>query len=404
MNRINLLFKLLKEKNYDEIFNQYGRNTYNFFVDFKYASEDEKKLLAKNDYATYYKKYGSCREINKYLKKLKKEGKFIEIFSICGNKFDKYKYAIYKRDVKNETGNEIYSKVYTVKKIIAGSASTLLSLFLIFSGIEIPFNNIQSFYASHKYSYMVDEYNQKINRIANEIKQLNLNNDIEIAIKVYEYMILDIKGYLENENYDGLFNLAFTFENGYGVCRHFAKHFSAIMNAINPEYNAKTIAVFMDQSKYTMDTAAKIRIPDLRSINNNNNVTTQNGFEKTLEKISNSLFANHLVSTFTPIGADYSIVFDPTNSTFGIISNGEIKTFSTIDYEGLSYRPISQFLVSLDTHSIEVEAELLKSFIFHTSNEEFDELNEIWGHDAQNQTIDNIVDLENEKIKKLINK
>lgn len=82
-------------------------------------------------------------------------------------------------------------------------------------------------------------------------------------------------------------------------------------------------------------------------------------------------------------GEDYSLILDPTNSGIGVISNGKIDMFNS-DNENYYVTELSNALLMGYDIRFSTELNELKSYFTKHSLEE---LNELYGLDAQNEAI-----------------
>ena len=126
----------------------------------------------------------------------------------------------------------------------------LLSVGLGIATGEITFrlNEVQN---AIEYSKDIEEYDEYIQKYAQEIKNMNLT-DTQIFAKVMYDMWKEIQGYAEPQNdIIGYYRLTLKKE-GRGVCRNFADDLTAKLNKINPEYNARNLTVYMDDGSYRL--------------------------------------------------------------------------------------------------------------------------------------------------------
>ena len=72
-------------------------------------------------------------------------------------------------------------------------------------------------------------------------------SDIQIFMKVMDDMWGSIQGYKTPEkDIHGFLELDLANEDGYGVCRNMASDVARKLQEINPDYNARTIAVYIE--------------------------------------------------------------------------------------------------------------------------------------------------------------
>ena len=217
---------LLKEKKFDEIFTKYGQNIYLKTVPYKVRIKDANNLFKQGRYEDIYIKHGS-KIYESYLHKMK----IIDILT--------------------ETGNKQIAAIEKAKYFFRRQLTTLLlSVGLGIATGEITFrlNEVQN---AIEYSKDIEEYDEYIQKYAQEIKNMNLT-DTQIFAKVMYDMWKEIQGYAEPQNdIIGYYRLTLKKE-GRGVCRNFADDLTAKLNKINPEYNARNLTVYMDDGSYRL--------------------------------------------------------------------------------------------------------------------------------------------------------
>ena len=408
--RYQLFLKVLESKNYEQLYVMFGKTIYALFTPFEYKKQDIKRLLDNNDIAGIYNKYGKLEQFfiknfrrrkKEDIKRLLSEKRYIELLDKYGERtFNEHKKEIYKEDVEYETGSKLKAKLYKskfsiakgIKLAVASLTSLVVSATGLVAGALYKTSNDAYAHALEEYSTLIEQYDDKINEYAKEINNLGLDNDLEVVMKVMYDMWNEMEGYGNPElDLTGLYRLDFAQSGGKGVCRNIADDFSARMNAINPEYNARIVAVNADFSSYTKDSIANIdnHIAPSETISSSEN----NEDDKSSNLIDNAvnLVGNHMVSIIEPIGKNYTIVVDPTNPSIGIINNGKIYMFSTQDGKGLSFAPIGQILTvkNYDYNSVQNEISF-ESFVNGVSKEELIELTDEWGVEAQNQALEKI--------------
>ena len=384
------ILKLAKEKKYDEIYEKYGSNAYFMFAKEKHKREDINTLEKNNDYKTMIDKYGftehyAKKEYKKHAKKLIKDGKFIEVQLLYGFDYaNKYKYKMYKSDLLEETYN-FRANYLLIKKIVVSNIIRLAAIsssVLVLAGALLE-STRSSFYQNivAENQETLDIYNKKIANYADEINALNLDNDLDVVMKVMNDMWSDASYGLPENDYSQLFRLAFTGENGVGVCRHLADDFAARLNAINPDYQAELMSV------YIYDAYARNNI-ERHFAESTTNQTVINDENDVVEE-KDDILANHAVCIFKPLGKDYYLVVDPTNPAIGVINNGKIYMFTSKNDECLKYKFISQFAIT-NSDPFKIEAKFIKSNIFSLSDEELEQLEQEWGIAAQNESLERI--------------
>lgn len=239
-----------------------------------------------------------------------------------------------------------------------------------------------------KYEQEIDLYNEFLKEYAQYIKSLELS-ETEMIIKVIKDIWSDIDGYGKcNDLILGYERLAFQ-EEGKGVCTSFADDFTARINAINPEYDAKNIIVYMNE----LEQGKKMEIID---------------FERTiLEESSNvdedilkkqKKFGNHMVSVLKLKDKNLYLVVDPTNLLIGVLRDGEIQILNTNDEEIMDYMFDSSTYLSLESMK-ELKADYKDTFEDPTITEK--EIDELYGFDAQEEALDKVNEVD-ETVKRLV--
>ena len=208
--------KLLKSKQYDKIFERYGRTIYKISVPGRYKNKDIKNLLKQQRFEDIYRKYGYTI-YNRYI-----------------NKMEAY-------DVFYETG----SKPKSILKRIKNAFLRKMVPYTLSAGILLPAGltadiETQKLINSVKYEKEIENYNDKIEKYAKEINSMKLT-DIQIFMKIIDDMWKEIDGYAFPKNeIEGYLRLTLDNEK-IGVCRNFADDITAKLNAINPEYHARNL-------------------------------------------------------------------------------------------------------------------------------------------------------------------
>lgn len=404
-----IIKKLLKEKKYEQIYEYYGRNIYNFIVPVDYQKQDIFRLMNEQKYGEIYNKYGRLflLFINDFYKKANEDianilgtGKYEDIYRKYGDKISnnsKIISFILNNDVYNETGDIFKAKLYKNKYVIAVNLKKILDSISIVAVSSILVLGQAIAYTTNQlydenlvaYSKELTDYNKKIGEYADYINSLNLN-DLQIIMKVIDDTWNDVDGYGDAKlDIYGLYRLDYLESKGVGVCRNFADDFTAKMNAINPEYDARNIVVYMDQSEYTTDSIAEIDI----HLSSSYSVPEDESFLDI-----SSVTGNHMVSILKPKNSDYYIVVDSTNPSIGIITDGKIHMFSTIDGKGLTYKSVGEFLLGVGDDYSCINKKIFSSIFDKISDNDIDKLNMKYGVDAQNEALEYVRSLNNAKI------
>ena len=80
---------------------------------------------------------------------------------------------------------------------------------------------------------------------------------------------------------------------------------------------------------------------------------------------------------------DYALILDPTNSGIGVMYNGKIDMFNSDSENYYVTELLNAFLMGYDVE-FSTKLEELKSYF---TSHSLEELNELYGLDAQNETI-----------------
>lgn len=355
---------------YDEIFQNYGQRVYNIAVPSKHRKAEIKHLM--------------------------KEGRFEDIYRKHGNKaYKEHIYEMQAIDVYNETGSKPRSILNMVKNMIGRRIAPLfLSTLLIAppaAGAVIDFASTQEKEQNKiVYSEQLERYDERISAYANEVNAMNLT-DTQVFMKVMSDMWSEIDGYGENtEDIAGLLRLSLQ-EDGQGVCRHFADDVTAKLNAINPEYNARNLAVYIADNQYEL---ANI---DRTILQNNNTVAGTEQEEENSNFVDTvvNLVGNHVVTVVDVPGKNISLVLDPTNPGIGVFKDGQIYMFSTPDGKGISPKAIGQFFMNGAENMFDLGITTVKSFL--PTEQSLEELEAIYGTEAQNEALEYLETLEQDK-------
>ena len=322
-----IIKKLKKEKKYDDIFTLYGRSVYLFNTPEKYMKKDIKQLLKAGKFEDIYFKYGEPKYNNNLTKM-----QAIDVYMETKNHGKKF---------ISKTKNKLVKKV--LPAVVVGGISFNTIPYVMFPVLAVAsIKNNARIYAEE-----IVSYNARINDYAKQFEKLDLS-DIQVIMKVMDDMWKDIKGYgRPQKDVYGYSRLDFLEPGGVGVCRNMADDVAAKLNAINPQYNARTINVSADESKdYNIaNIERKIYNPNSTVVGDSNEVgkTDTNDFEKNLTKLAQTVFGNHKVVMMDVPNETYNLIVDPTNPSIGIFKNGQIYTFSTDDGKGVSNPYYSQF-------------------------------------------------------------
>lgn len=224
---------------------------------------------------------------------------------------------------------------------------------------------------SIRYEQEIEDYNQYVQDYADYINSLNLS-DTEIIMKLMHDIWNEV-GYAESDNLiQGYYRLSFQ-EEGKGVCTSFADDFTAKMNAINPEYDAKNIIVYADD--------AVVQIVDIER-------TVLEKIEEDEEtKKNQEKYGNHMVSVIEIPNDNLYLIVDVTKLLIGVLKDGKIKILNTKDEDFMEYKVNVSRIYSLESNSV------LKEEYRDTFNEptiSFEELEEKYGFEAQKEALESV--------------
>ena len=367
--------KLKKEKNYNEIFNQYGREVFLKNVSFRYKRKDLKKLEKESRLEDIYLRYGP-KEYNKYL--------FNEEFEE-------------RKEAKGSFKAHLWKLNYRLK-ILLTSTALALPLPAVVLGTEV---DIETYKNSKIYAEEITEYENKITKYAQEVKKLGLN-DIQTFMKVYQDMWLSIGGFGEPEkDLTGYLELDLLEEDGEGTCRNMSADIAEKLNKINPNYNARTIVCYTNEP--TNYIYANIYIPPKKekeeNVENENNDNEEDTFVSNNVK---KVFGNHAV-TLVDIEEDgITLALDSTNPGIGLYVNGNIVMFNSLDgneiiFTTKEYTTIG-FLRGIDS-TFEIVKDYIDSYIDNPKIT-YSQIKEKYGLEAQNRAIDEVIEIENKQCNK----
>lgn len=221
----------------------------------------------------------------------------------------------------------------------------------------------------------ISEYERYVDDYLESIDFTGLS-DLEIFMKLMQYEHQEMLYGTPEQEITGYYRVQML--DGKGVCRNIADDLAYRLNLINPEYNAKMICVNSSYGNWIKNDDKMQIDPDYNF--NNEEIDKDN---KGLEEIKKKLFPNHAVTMINIPGEDYSLILDPTNSGIGVISKGKIDMFNS-DNENYYVTELSNALLMGYDIRFSTELNELKSYFTKHSLEE---LNELYGLDAQNEAI-----------------
>lgn len=230
-----------------------------------------------------------------------------------------------------------------------------------------------------KYEDLINEYDKNIMEYAEYINSLNLS-DLEIIMKVMNDMWGSYSYGESNNLIRGYYRLALFHERN-GVCVSFADDFTAKINAINSEYDAKNITVYVKETNEDLKTVdierTVLEIPK-----------NQESDKKQQE------LGNHMVSVMEIDEYNLYLVVDPTKLLIGVLKDGNITILNSQDNDFMDYKFIPT-LVSSEDRIISIYKNYFKTYFNATITEE--EIENLYGLEAQEEALRNV-----SHIKKLV--
>ena len=205
---------------------------------------------------------------------------------------------------------------------------------------------------------------------------------------INSYGVETIDGYATAETEPLGFSRLALYIDKVGVCRNFADDITAKLNAINPEYNARNIVVYMSGEEYNL---ANI---DRNIIETNETVAGEDKEQESGDGIV-SITGNHMVTAVDVPDENITLILDPTNPGIGVFRNGQIYMFSTPDGKGIESRMVGQFFQGAET-MLDLGITELKSCL--PCEYSIEELEEMYGTEKQNEVLEYLEALENDKI------
>lgn len=239
---------------------------------------------------------------------------------------------------------------------------------------------------AYEYATELQNYNEFLEQYAKYINSLELS-DMEIFVKVMKDIWEDIDGYGKADDIiHAYYRLSFQ-EEGKGVCTSFADDFTARINAINPNYDAKMVVVSMGEEDLDVE-----RLNIERKKLSENSENNESAFTK--------IYGNHAVSIVYLKDYNLYMMVDPTNLFIGIFRNGKIDILDVKDNGYLDFKYNSSTHYTSDSYK-EIFGDYLKTF--SRSNLSNEEIVSMFGYEAQVNALDkiNVIDEETPRLVKL---
>ncbi len=363
------IIQLMKEKKYDEIYQKYGRETYLRVVSNKHQIRDIDKLMDEGRFFELYEKYGE-KIYRDYLREMKK----VDVENELGIKFKFNNYLFFENMTQNlKIIRNQAAKVMLGLTIVSGGFSTMIS-----SQYDQVIENNSKVYQSE-----IKDYDEEIKTYAEHINSMNLS-DLEIIMKVMNDMWNSIDGYKIPDMYDAIgYPRLALYMDGYGVCRNMADDFTARMNAINPNYEACNLNVYLKEAE--INNIRRTTLVNYNSIADNSE--QEENIDYKSEIISN-LTGNHMVSCVKLKEDDVLLIVDPTNPSIGVLKNGEITMLSNQMMKGIKIKPVGNLMLGSDNRK-EYLKKLTESLF---TAGDINTLKEKYGITSQNETLEEIIE------------
>lgn len=363
------IIQLMKEKKYDEIYQKYGRETYLRVVSNKHQIRDIDKLMDEGRFFELYEKYGE-KIYRDYLREMKK----VDVENELGIKFKFNNYLFFENMTQNlKIIRNQAAKVMLGLTIVSGGFSTMIS-----SQYDQVIENNSKVYQSE-----IKDYDEEIKTYAEHINSMNLS-DLEIIMKVMNDMWNSIDGYKTPDMYDAIgYPRLALYMDGYGVCRNMADDFTARMNAINPNYEACNLNVYLKEAE--INNIRRTTLVNYNSIADNSE--QEENIDYKSEIISN-LTGNHMVSCVKLKEDDVLLIVDPTNPSIGVLKNGEITMLSNQMMKGIKIKPVGNLMLGSDNRK-EYLKKLTESLF---TAGDINTLKEKYGITSQNEILEEIIE------------
>lgn len=245
--------------------------------------------------------------------------------------------------------------------------------------------------------------------------------DLQTVMKVMDDMWENIDGYGEPKIDSVFFPRLDMTEGGVGVCRNMADDVTSKLNAINPEYNARNLSVYLDSEELTSEGFSMADIK--RNILEDNetvveeNTENQDGADNSegkkedknelteaqKEKLSKYV-GNHLVTAIDLKEDDVTLIIDSTNCNLGVFEDGEIYMFFNDTGNGIKVTEFGNILGNVGGDNfggiMQLTEDQIKSML--PSKMSIDELEETYGVEAQNRALREVRKMEKNEEKDFI--
>lgn len=364
-----ILKKLKKEENYDEIFRQFGQKQFAKNVSRKYKKQDIKKLKREGKFEDVYLRYGKSQ-----YNRLLNEAKQREIEEAYG-----------KRSAK-AIGNKIKNRIKSAFGALLIGTGMLSGAGTLAIGTTIYQSEQLKSEEKTKYEEVIKDYEAEVKEYAENIKAMGLT-DLETFMKLQADMHNSIKGYgtpsLDIFGYEGV---DMGLENEMGVCRNMANDIMNKLNAINPKYNARCITVYLEGEGANIADIQINRIEKNKKKSKVNEIPTLQMIDTVLNKDSmNKIIGNHLVVAVDLKEENITMIIDPTNALLGVFKDGKITLLNKTENMEIHRTSLGEVFFR-GKESLEIPSEYIESFL--NSNITIKELKERYSVEAQQKALD----------------
>lgn len=318
----------------------------------------------------------------KTIKELAKVHNYDEIYK----RYGKFVYKLFEfertnAEIKYEGGKMSDIFPFSIRKFLF-----LFKIYTLFLLINYPNELLK-----HLHEQIKEENIEKIIEYEDYVDEYLENNDFNnlTDLEVFIKLIQDEHKTMEYDDpkndVSGYFRLAML--NGTGVCRNIADDLTYKLNLINPDYNARMVVVNSTFGNWKAnedvmeisDNYKKHHFID----NTKESEETLPILEKAKKELIKRLIPNHAVTLVDIPNKGYTLVLDPTNSGIGVLYRGKIDMFNSQD-EKFYITNAYNYLITGYNHGLNTNVKMIKSLFV---NQSVDNLNEVYGLDAQNETI-----------------
>lgn len=367
--------EMIKNRRYDDIFKQYGRDIFLKYVPKQYRKMDIKRLVEEERYEDIYLKYGE-KAYNRVVYKAmyneiketkgKKEAniwkvktRFLKFLRALGLT-TVFGLAITTSGSNNESFQNIRNEISAEAEPIVDKIkdefkefieldetnikdwdrknifTQLLCVPIAFTIDVFLFWSVKNFLLNlqlGKYKNEVEEYKKQVSKYAKNVNRMNLK-DIQVFMKLMNDMWDSIQGYkppkLFNETF-AMMDFVLATKDGYGICRNMAPYVARRLNEINPKYNARVANVYFPIG------AEGYKIANIERKFIEDSMEELEGIKK--EAISTLMMeiGNHAIVLIDSPQDNAILALDPTNPGIGILIDGYVYMFNEPQYKHPTY-------------------------------------------------------------------